>query len=116
MRAGVVEQHIDPADLLFGGGKDAGAVFRLADVAGNADSLSLPFAGERLACFLEHIGTAGDDRYAGARAHEVRRGGEADTLAAAGNQRAAPVHSHFDHQELQWILSLVQGLLEIALR
>jgi len=98
MRAGVVEQHIDPAELLFGGGEDAGAVFRLADIGSDADNLAFALAGQRLTRLLQHVGTARDDRYARPRAHEVRGSGKADAFTAAGDQRAAAVHSHVDHQ------------------
>src|SRR4029079_13931716 len=97
MRAGVVEQHIDPTELLLGGGEDARAVVRLADVAGDADSRSFSLADESMARLLQHVGTTRDDGNAGARAHKIHGGSEADTLAAAGDQRAAAVHSHVDH-------------------
>ena len=56
MGAGVVEQDVDPAKLLFGGGKDAGAIFGLADVAGDGDGLALALARQRLARALQHVG------------------------------------------------------------
>jgi hypothetical protein len=98
--AHVVEQHVDAAEFLFRGGKDAGAVLGLADVCGDADDLSFAFLRELLAGILQHIGAARDDRHASAGLHEVRRGGIADAHAAAGDQRTASIHSHFDHSAI----------------
>ena len=91
--AGVVEQHIDPAERLERLERAAGAVLGVANVGPDEDGATarrLDLAGDRGAASL----VATRDRHAGAFAGERHRGRPADPGRPAGDQPDLPLEAH----------------------